>query len=138
MQDARDAQSGFTLAEVVVAITLAGILLAVLAPLIIGTVTATAKMTSIASATQIAAAGNDVSRAGIENGTCPALVAASPAVSSSTDQRGVTMKRTVTVSGTCTAKQTVVVTVVVAASGTTALFKDGQTLSSTSTRVYVP
>jgi prepilin-type N-terminal cleavage/methylation domain-containing protein len=138
MEDTQDEQSGFTLAEVVVAITLAGILLAVLAPLIIGTVMATAKMTSIASATQVAAAGNDVARAGIENGTCAALLAAGPATSSSTDQRGVTMQRTVTVTGPCTSKKTATVTVEVTASSTTTLFTAGQTLASTSTRVYVP
>jgi prepilin-type N-terminal cleavage/methylation domain-containing protein len=138
MEDAQDDQSGFTLAEVVVAITLAGILLAVLAPLIIGTVMATTKMTTIASATQVAAAGTDVSRGGIEKGSCAALVAAGPTVSDSTDQRGVSMRRTVTVTGSCTSKTTATVSVQVVANGSTALFDSGQVLASTTTRVFVP
>jgi hypothetical protein len=42
------------------------------------------------------------------------------------------------VTGPCTSKKTATVTVEVTASSTTTLFTAGQTLASTSTRVYVP
>lgn len=135
-----DDESGFSLAEVLVAITLAGILLAVLAPLVIGTVVATGKMTTIASATQIAAAGTDVTRASLNAGasSCTSLVSAGPATTESTDQRGVQMRRTVTVTGSCVARSTATVDVTVEVVGNGGLFKNGQSLATTTTTVYVP
>ncbi|WP_169165397.1 type II secretion system protein [Cellulomonas taurus] len=140
MTPTTDEESGFSLAEVLVAITLAGILLAVLAPLVIGTVVATGKMTTIASATQLAAAGTDVTRASLRSGTanCASLVSAGPAKQTSTDQRGVQMRRTVTVTGACTSRSTATVDVQVVVVGSGGLFKDGQRLATTSTKVYVP
>lgn len=140
MQDRQD-ETGFSMIEVVVALTLAGILLAVLAPLVIGTVVATGKMTTISSATQVAAAGNDAARAQLNAGgltSCTSLVSGSPGLTTSTDQRGVTMRRAVTVTGACTAKSVATVVVRVTAEGDSGLFRDGTELASTRTRVYLP
>jgi|GEM_PF-3475549 len=137
----RNRDAGFSMVEVVVALTLAGILLAVLAPLVIGTVVATGKMTTIASATQVAAAGTDGARSQLTAGgptSCASLVSASPGLTTSTDQRGVTMRRAVTVTGACTAKSVATVVVRVSAVGTSGLFRDGTVLASTKTRVFLP
>ncbi len=140
MDPTTDEESGFSLAEVLVAITLAGILLAVLAPLVIGTVVATGKMTTIASATQVAAAGTDVTRASLRTGTsaCSTLVSAGATNTDSIDQRGVKIRRTVTVTGACTSQSTATVKVKVVVVGNGGMFKDGQSLATTTTTVYIP
>ena len=93
------------------------------------------------SATQVAAAGNDAARAQLTTGgasECTNLVAAPPSESSSTDQRGVTMRRVVTVTGACTSRSTANVEVRVTVVGDSGLFRDGAELASTATRVYIP
>lgn len=134
MTDEQDA--GFGIVEVIVSMVMFALLALALAPVLIGGVKASIKMTSIATATQFVNEGLEATRTSLTS--CPASPPA-PQVTTTTDSRDVELRRTITVApdGDCTATKRVVINVKVAAVDNTPQFRSDQVISSARTVVFV-
>jgi len=133
--DERD-DAGFGIVEIIVSMLMLAILAVVLAPVIIGGVRATAKMSTIATATQLVNDGLESQRAALVAGGCPATA---PAATTTTDARGVQLTREILFPNlsACAATGLLDVTVRVSTVKQTPLFPAGKVLSSADTKVYV-
>lgn len=132
MQDNRE--DGFGIIEVIVSMVIFALLALALAPVLLGGVKASIKMTSIATATQFVNQGLEAAR-----GTVTSCAPATPPTSDLTDSRGVLLRRTTTVTPDpgCATNKLVQVQVVVKAVTATSQFSANQTISSARTVVYV-
>ena len=136
MNDASQDDAGFGIVEIIVSMLMLAILAMVLAPVIISGVRATAKMSTIATATQLVNDGLETQRATIGTSGCPATA---PAPTTTTDARGVELTREILFPNlsACSATGLLDVTVRVTTVKQTPLFPAGKVLSSADTKVYV-
>lgn len=128
--------AGFGIVEIIVSMLMLAILAVVLAPVIIGGVRATAKMSTIATATQLVNDGLETQRAALVTSGC---LAATPPPVTTTDARGVQLTLEILIpnrSG-CGSSGLVDVTVRVTTATQTPFFPAGKVLSSADTKVYV-
>jgi len=136
MSEASQDDAGFGIVEIIVSMLMLAILAVVLAPVIIGGVRATAKMSTIATATQLVNDGLESQRAALVAGGCPATASAA---TTTTDARGVQLTREILFPNlsACAATGLLDVTVRVSTVKQTPLFPAGKVLSSADTKVYV-
>lgn len=129
MEDDRD--EGFGLVEIIVSMALLGILLLAVAPLFMGGLRVTAKMTTIATATQLV--NHDIDTARADPGNLPAV--GSCRTDESDDGRDVRLGTT-----TCSfvgSRPTLArVTSTVTALDTNSFFTAGQELATATTEIY--
>lgn len=134
-EDASD-DAGFGMVEIIVSMMMLALLAVVLAPVIIGGVRATAKMSTIATATQLVNDGLESQRASLGTNGCPAVA---PPTTTTTDARGVRLTREIVFPNlaTCATTGLLDVTVRVSTAAQTSLFPAGRVLSSADTKVFV-
>lgn len=134
MSEEQDA--GFGIVEVIVAMVMFALLALALAPVLIGGIKASVKMTSIATATQFVNEGLESARVSLSE--CPASPS-TPDISSRTDSRDVELVRTITISpdGDCAITKRALIEVEVAAANDTPQFRSGQVVSSARTVVFI-
>lgn len=136
MTDHQEGDAGFGMVEIIVSMMMLAILAVVLAPVIIGGVRATAKMSTIATATQLVNDGLETQRASLGTGGCPSTA---PPATTTTDARGVQLTREISFPNlsACATTGLLDVTVRVSTAAQTPLFPAGRVLSSADTKVYV-
>ena len=131
-----DSDAGFGIVEIIVSMLMLAIIAIALAPVIIGGVRSTAKMSTIATATQLVNDGLETQRASLS--TCPAVnPSVPPAVK---DARGIALQRSIVytdLSG-CLTERLVTVEVSVSTVAATSLFPAGKVLATATTKVYIP
>lgn len=135
-----DDDDGFGLVEIIIAITLLGILFAAMAPVVLASLSATERMATVASANQ--AADSSITETRRLLGTtagCQAWIDNPPAATEAVDERGRTLGVQVAVdsAATCDAGSLVGFTVIVTALDDTYHFAAGRELSQASSKVLV-
>lgn len=133
--DRRIDDRGFGLVEIIISMLLLATLLAALAPLLANSILTTAKMTTIATATQFTSEGLEAARAQASVFSCSGWTAPTPTTLERSDSRGVALERTISFSP-CT-DHLVSVSVSVVAKDQTAFFSAGQELATAATKVYL-
>lgn len=133
--DHRIEDHGFGLVEIIISMLLLAILLAALAPLLANSILTTAKMTTVATATQFMSEGLETARDQAATFSCSGWPGASTTTGERSDARGVALERTISFSS-CT-DHLVSVTVSVVAKDQTAFFSAGQELATAATKVYL-
>ena len=130
-----ESDAGFGIVEIIVSMLMLAIIAIALAPVIIGGVRSTAKMSTIATATQLVNEGLETQRAALI--ACPS---SSPATSpATTDARGIALIRTITYTNltTCATSHLLTVEVKVSTVGANALFPSSKVLATATTTVYI-
>ena len=118
-----ESDEGFGIVEIIVSMLMLAIIAIALAPVIIGGVRSTAKMSTIATATQLVNEGLEVQRAALT--TCPS--GNPPPAPATTDARGIALSRSITYTDLagCATSRLVTVDVKVSTLVATALFPAG-------------
>ena len=131
-----ESDEGFGIVEIIVSMLMLAILAIVLAPVIIGGVQSTAKMSTIATATQLVNEGLETQRASVGAGGCPAT---EPPPVQTIDARGVALTKEVLFPklAACASTGLLDVTVRVSTVSKTTLFPAGKVLSTADTLVFI-
>lgn len=142
MRDYTDGQKddGFGLVEVIIAITLLGLLLAAIAPVVLASLTTAAKMSTIASANQVAVSATAKARIELSTVTgCQAWVDAPPPPVEARDDRGRKLLVTTTLdpAAACGPSRVAGFTISVTTAETSYHFDAGATLVETGSYVMV-
>ena len=130
-----ESDAGFGIVEIIVSMLMLAIIAIALAPVIIGGVRSTAKMSTVATATQMVNDGLETQRTSL--GACPTgNPAATPA---DRDARKIALQRIITYPNLANCATTGLLTVEIEVStvAATALFPAGKVLATATTLVYV-
>ena len=132
-----DSDAGFGIVEIIVSMLMLAIIAIALAPVIIGGVRSTAKMSTLATATQMVNDGLETQRASL--GACPDPMNP-PAALAATDARKIALQGSITYpnGATCVRPYLLTVEISVSTVAATALFPAGKVLATATTLVYIP